>query len=119
MSYDLAVWAGEHPLNDEQAGAAYDELYERYLDSEGAATAPTPSIVAYVKELLKRYPDGDVNSGTSTVWAAPPVMDEASGPIVYLLMSYSNAEEVSAYAASLAHEQGLVCYDPQEERLRP
>jgi len=33
-------------------------------------------------------------------------------------MSYSRAEEVSEYAAALAREHGLVCFDPQGETLR-
>ncbi|MCX4806382.1 hypothetical protein ACFWWM_08530 [Streptomyces sp. NPDC058682] len=86
MSYGLAVWDGDRPRDDHQAGSTHDELYERYLEA---------------------------------VWASPPVIDEASGPIVYLLMSYGKAEEVSEYAAALAREHGLVCFDPQGERLRP
>ncbi|MEU3917844.1 hypothetical protein [Streptomyces sp. NPDC029004] len=77
---------------------------------------PAPRIVAYVEALVERYPD-DVDG--SVVWASPPVINEASGPIVYLLMSYSKAEEVSECAASLAREHGLVCIDPQGECLRP
>ena len=42
---------------------------------------------------------------------------EASGPIVYLLMSYGHSEEVCGYAASLAREHGLACFDPQGECL--
>jgi hypothetical protein len=34
-------------------------------------------------------------------------------------MSYGRAEEVSEYASALAREHGLVCFDPQAERLRP
>lgn len=49
----------------------------------------------------------------------PPVIEEASGLIVYLLMSYGKAEEVSGFAATLAREHGLVCFDPQGECLRP
>jgi hypothetical protein len=29
------------------------------------------------------------------------------------------AEEASAYAAQTASSMGLVCFDPQERRLRP
>ncbi|MFW6695518.1 hypothetical protein [Streptomyces sp. MAR4 CNX-425] len=115
MSYDLAVWDGERPIDDRQAGAIYDELYERYLESDDVVVPPVPRIVAYVEALLARYPD-DANH--SVVWASPPVIEEASGPLVYLLMSYGEAEEVSAYAAELAREQGLVCFDPQGECLR-
>jgi hypothetical protein len=52
------------------------------------------------------------------LWASPPVIDEASGLIVYLLMTYSRDEEVSAYAAALARDHGLICFDPQAEALR-
>jgi hypothetical protein len=113
MSYDLAVWGGELP-RDEEADEVFDELFDRYLDSEDGLTEPSPRIEAYVEALAERYPD-DV---PASPWASPPVMDEASGPIVYLLMSYSRAEEVAEYAATLARELGLVCYDPQGETLR-
>jgi hypothetical protein len=113
MSYDLAVWHGQRPSDDE-AGAFFDELYDRYFGSEEVITEASARIRAYVEALVERYPD-DV---ASTPWASSPVIDEASGPIVYLLMSYSRAEEVSEYAAALAREHGLVCYDPQGETLR-
>ncbi|MFC8828295.1 hypothetical protein ACFT9I_23455 [Streptomyces sp. NPDC057137] len=116
MTYDLAVWHGERPLDNHRACDVYDELYERYLDSDDDVVPPAPSVVAYVEALLDRYPD-DVDG--RVVWASPPVIDEASGPIVYLLMSYSKADEVSEYAATLAREHGLVCFDPQGECLRP
>ncbi|GAA2667769.1 hypothetical protein GCM10010400_30710 [Streptomyces aculeolatus] len=115
MSYDLAVWDGERPIDDRQAGSTHDELYERYLESDDVVVPPAPRIVAYVEALVARYPD-DVDR--SVVWASTPVIEEASGPLVYLLMSYGRAEEVSEYAAELAREQGLVCFDPQGECLR-
>ena len=106
----------DRPLDDRQAGLTYDELYERYVESDDVVVTPAPRIVAYVEALVARYPD-DVDSGV--VWASPPVVEEASGPIVYLLMSYGKAEEVSEYAAALARKHGLVCFDPQGECLRP
>lgn len=118
MTYDLAVWEGDHPPDNQLAGSTYDELYERYLESDDVVVPPAPSIIAYVEALLKRYPD-DYNTGRGVVWASPPVINEASGPFVYLLMSYDDAEEVSEYAAVLAREHGLVCFDPQGECLRP
>ncbi|WP_299536184.1 hypothetical protein [uncultured Streptomyces sp.] len=115
MSYDLAVWDGDRPFDDRAASSTYDELYGRHLESDDVAVPPAPRIVAYVEALVARYPD---DADHSVVWASPRVIDEASGPIVYLLMSYGKAEEVSAYAAALAREHGLVCFDPQEECLR-
>ncbi|MCY0936929.1 hypothetical protein OTB74_22625 [Streptomyces sp. H34-S4] len=115
MSCDLAVWDGGRPLDDDQAGSTYDELCERYLQSDDVAVPPMPRIVAYVEALIARYPEDD----RSVVWASAPVIEEASGPMVYLLISYGKAQEVGEYAAALAREHGLVCFDPQEECLRP
>ncbi len=110
------MWDGDRPLDDRQAGLTYDALYEHYLESDDVVLPPEPRIVAYVEALVARYPD-DVDR--SVVWASPPVIEEASGPIVYLRMSYDKAEEVSEHAATLAREHGLVCFDPQGECLRP
>ncbi|MET8102789.1 DDE-type integrase/transposase/recombinase [Streptomyces sp. NPDC005236] len=76
MSYDLAVWDGDRPLDDDQAGSTYDELYERYLESDDVVVPLVPRIVAYVDALVERYPDDVARS----VWASPPVIEEASGP---------------------------------------
>ena len=62
-----------------------------------------------------RYPDDTDESP----WATPSGMDSASGPIVYLLLSYSRADELSEYAAQLASRHGLVCFDLQSDALRP
>ncbi|MFD7984723.1 hypothetical protein ACFV4M_15295 [Kitasatospora indigofera] len=116
MSYDLAVWDADRPPDNRQAGSIYDELYVRHLESDDVMVAPAPRIAAYVEALLERYPDDEARN---VVWASPPVIDEASGPIVYLQMSWGQAGDVSEYAASLAREHGLVCFDPQGECLRP
>ncbi|MFE2537527.1 hypothetical protein [Streptomyces sp. NPDC059371] len=57
MSYDLAVWDGDRPLDEDQAGSTYDELYERYLESDDVVVPPAPRIVACVEALVARYPD--------------------------------------------------------------
>jgi hypothetical protein len=46
-------------------------------------------------------------------------MGEAIGLFVYFPMVGSMADAASAYAADVAQRHGLVCYDPQLERLRP
>lgn len=108
MSYDLAIWEGKPPADD-------DEFFDQDGGSEPGLLPLTPRIAAYVEALLRRYPD-DVED---VPWVSPPVIDEASGPTVYLLMPYIRSEEVCTFAAELAHEHGLVCYDPQGETLRP
>ncbi len=114
MSYDLAVWEGRHPADDDDAGSTYVELSERYLES-AEPEAVAPRIAAYVAALVARYPDDE----RAAVWASAPVIGDASGPIVPLYLTFDGAEEVAEFAASLADEHGLVCYDPQADSLRP
>jgi hypothetical protein len=85
VSYDLVVWDGDRSLDHHQAGAVYDDLYERYLESDAVVAPPVPRITAYVEALLARYPD-DADHGV--VRASAPVLEEASGPVVYLTISY-------------------------------
>ncbi|MFD9353510.1 hypothetical protein [Streptomyces sp. NPDC060031] len=52
-------------------------------------------------------------------WAAGPLIDEGSGPLIYFAMRGDMTAEASACAAALAASMGLVCFDPQQNRLRP
>lgn len=113
MTYDMAVWEGERPASDEQAGEIFSALYDRYLESEGLDVSPTDRIRHYVEALLERWPDDEDGP-----WATSPLMDEASGPIIYFPMSYSRADEVSAYCAQIAAEHRLICFDVQWNRMR-
>ncbi|MEU6980737.1 hypothetical protein [Streptomyces sp. NPDC046371] len=118
MSYDLAVWEGERPADDKTAGQVFSELYERYIDSE-AEEPPSERIAAYVAVLLKRWCDLAEDDEDTSPWSAGPLIKEASGPLIYFPMRFSMAEEASAYAAAVAESMGLVCFDVQQDRLRP
>ena len=102
MSYDLAVWEGDRPANDATATAEFQSLYERYVEP-GEPVEPTKRIAAYVAALQDRDPDIDA---------------DASGPLVYFAISWSRADEVAEWAAGLAGDHGLNCYDPQKDQLR-
>jgi hypothetical protein len=117
VSYDLAVWEGDRPADDAATGNEFARLYKSYLN--GSGVPPTPRVAAYVQALLDRYPDIGTRKGRHSPWSTAPLIGEAAGPVVYVPMVYSRCEEVSAWAAQLAHEHGLVCYDPQLEQLRP
>ncbi|MHA3704184.1 hypothetical protein ACXR2U_18590 [Jatrophihabitans sp. YIM 134969] len=117
MSYDLAVWEGVRPSDDVSAAAIYERIVNE-LEAGDPAT-PTAPIVAYVSALLERWPDITTEAGDDSPWADGPMIANASGSWIYFSMVWSRAEEASRYAADLAARQGLVCFDPQTERLRP
>ncbi|WIX78677.1 hypothetical protein QRX50_46315 [Amycolatopsis carbonis] len=118
MSYDLAVWEGDRPPSDQAAGDAFGLLYERHIESD-VQEPPSDRIRAFVSALLDRYPDISEQDGEDSPWSTSPLLTEAVGPLIYFPMVWSRCEEVSAWAAQLAADHGLVCYDPQLERLRP
>lgn len=116
MSYDLAVWEGARPDDDEAATEEFEVLYHRYI---GAKLPPSPRIAAYVTALLERYPDISTEAGFhDSPWASAPLMSEASGPLIYFPMVSSRGDETARWAGQLAEEHGLVCFDPQTEQLR-
>ncbi|MGW5124511.1 hypothetical protein ACWEQ7_10730 [Streptomyces sp. NPDC004069] len=118
MSYDLAVWEGERPADDKFAGRVFEDLYARYIDSD-TGHPPTERIAAYVAGLLEHWCDLTEDEDDTSPWSSGPLIGEASGPLIYFPMRYSMAEEASTFAASLAQSMGLVCFDPQYDKLRP
>jgi hypothetical protein len=117
VTYDLAVWEGERPADD-SSGAYFKSLYERYIDTD-VEIPPTPAIRAYVETLLQRWIDMTEDVDDVSPWADGPLINNAAGPVIYFAMRPSMADEVSAAAARMAESQGLVCYDPQWDCLRP
>jgi hypothetical protein len=115
VSYDLAVWVGERPADGEAADEHYEKLME--LLEEDDAIPPSEPIQAYVETLLERWPDLD--EAPDSPWTVSPLMEDAVGDVFYFGIKEERAEEVSDYAAVLAEEHGLVCYDPQMGELRP
>ncbi|MFB8028675.1 MULTISPECIES: hypothetical protein [unclassified Streptomyces] len=118
MSYDLAVWEGDRPEDDKCAGRIFTDLYARYVDSEVEEPA-TERIAAYVTALLERWCDITEDDEETSPWSTGPLIGEASGPFIYFPMRWSMADEASACAAALAESMGLVCFDVQQDRLRP
>ncbi|MET8830133.1 hypothetical protein ABZX40_32460 [Streptomyces sp. NPDC004610] len=120
MTYDLAVWEGERPADDKAAGDTFAALYDHYIDTvDDIDHPPTDRIAAYVAALLDRWGDMDDDNDDTCPWSAGPLIDTATGPLVYFPMRWSMAEETSAHAAELAQSMDLVCFDPQRDRLRP
>ncbi|MFF8798150.1 MULTISPECIES: hypothetical protein [Streptomyces griseus group] len=118
MSYDLAVWEGERPADDKSARRAFSDLYDRYLDGE-VKEPPSERITAYVAGLLDRWCDITEDEDETSPWSVGPLIDGASGPLVYFGLAWRRAAEASAHAAVVAESMGLVCFDVQQDRIRP
>lgn len=116
MSYDLAVWEGERPADNAAAARCFSDLYDRFMDTDGPAVPPTDQITAFTAALLERWPDP---KDDDSPWAAGPLISSARGPLIYFAMSWSKADEASAYAAAIADSMDLNCFDPQRRQLRP
>ncbi|MYW20454.1 hypothetical protein GT039_34040 [Streptomyces sp. SID2955] len=117
MRYDLAVWEGERPADDETAVQIFSDLYDRYIDDEEECLSER--IAAYVAALLERWYDLTDDEEDTSPWSTGPLIGEASGPLIYFPMRWSMGEEASAYAAAVAESMVLVCFDVQQNRLRP
>lgn len=119
MSYDLAVWEGQRPADNQAAFAVYRQLMDEVKRLGGSLEPATPAIAAYVRALLDRWPDITEEAGEDSPWSDGPLIGDASGSIMYFGMVYRMADETAQYAAELACQSGLVCFDPQLGRLRP
>jgi hypothetical protein len=80
MSYDLAVWEGERPDDDEAAMKFYMERIVPQLEEYDPKNpiTPTPRIRAYVEALLECWPDIQAEDNGSP-WSTGPLMREAVG----------------------------------------
>ena len=117
MSYDAAVWVGDRPKNDAEALKTYEDLWARY---ENTTEPPHPTILAYIQDLTKRYPDLtelDDEHIDDSVWADGPLTGNVMGPFFYFAMTYPGARKAYPFVAETAARHGLVCFDPQTVKL--
>lgn len=115
MSYDLAVWTGPAPASDSAALAEYIKRAE--VLEEPPEEPPAAELIEYADELLARYPDITTDEGAPSPWADGPLKNNIIGTLFYFAMTYSAAEGAIPFIAERAKARGLVCFDPQSERL--
>lgn len=111
------IWEGEQPTSDADACAimiARSEDIEARLDRGEDPAPPTPEIADFTAALLRRWPD----SGDNTPWAVSGA-GYADGSSLSVHIRWGDHDEVSTFVAGLAKAHGLICYDPQQGRLRP
>lgn len=119
MSFNLAFWIGPAPANNEDAAKTFDALCAKYLDG-GDGSPPDPALRAFVDEITRNYPDLtelDDDHIDEGVWSDGPLLNNAIGPLLYLGIVWSRAEEVTAYLVDRARVRGLRVFDPQSGSL--
>lgn len=115
MSYNLAVWEGEHPRDDEHAVDVFEAL--RSLYSGDDPVPPTPGIKRYVQAMQARWPGPTAKPDDPSPFASGSLIDNVSGPLIFFGIRQEVVIEVGSDAAYVARLLGLVCYDPQHKRL--
>lgn len=117
MTYDLAVWAGDRPLTDAKAARVFHHLYDRFMTECGHVPV-LPLIDQYAEALVDRWAHVESQGNMHSPWISGPHLGSASGPLLYFTVRSSRAAEVVTFAANVAAEFGLVCFDPQTGELR-
>jgi hypothetical protein len=93
VSFDLAVWEGDRPVDNEEAARVLDHLYTELIAS-GERIDPSPRIADYVDGLLARWPDIGSDAEVDSPWSVGPLLTEASGPLIYFGITYSSSRDL-------------------------
>lgn len=115
MSYDLPLWEGRIPADDNEAGDIYTELAES--DDLGPTT---DAIRSFAAELAARYPQPSVEDLPSApwYWSSWPLVGERSGGFLLLNMPFLPLfGEVCEFCTELAEKYNLTMYETQAGTL--
>ncbi|MGW7282638.1 hypothetical protein ACWGIV_31035 [Streptomyces sp. NPDC054844] len=117
MSYDLAVSEGDRPADDETVGRLFSDLHDRYLNGEEGVVSER--IAAYAAALLERWCDITEDEEDTSRWSTGPLISEARGPPIYFPYGGAWPRTHRPTRQDVAESMELVCFDVQQERLRP
>jgi hypothetical protein len=112
MSFDLCILDAEPSIAISEASRLYQDF-----DIDGT-TAPNQKISSLIQEITSRYPqiddyaDEDIDN---CPWAVAFDVDEKC---VVICISFSRVGDVVDWISEVASKHDLVCYDPQENKLR-
>ena len=110
MSFDLAVWRDPgRRITSDEASATYAAMCARPFDS----FVPSQEMAAFVQAVAARLVN-DEGSPEASPWAAEPDVDQDS-----VIMAFRSpiATEALPVVRELAHDRGLICFDPQASQV--
>ena len=118
MGYQLAVWEGVRPATDDAGIEQFNSLAHQHL--VGEPTEPTPAIRGFIDALTTVWTDDPNDRRWKTSpWKDAPLIEAASGPMVFLDLALRADIIISTVIASIAQDHGLVTLDLMVGMLRP
>ena len=118
MGYQLAVWEGPRPADDETGVQRFQAMAQQYL--VGEPTEPTLAIRTFLGALTTIWTDDPQDPRWArSPWKSSSLLESASGPIVFLDLTLRAELIVSSVIASIAEDHGLVTFDLMVGMLRP
>ena len=115
MSFDLAVFYTERHHTDDEAVRRYVAYCE--LEDLKPHIEPSPQVAAFLAELTAELPQLD-DWPTTDIDRCPwsCAFDVSEGHAI-MPMVWSAVDSVPPRIVALAFKHGLVCVDPQSERI--
>jgi len=114
MSANFYCWAPSLGLDPKQRDF-HDRIEALH---EGPELPASPKLLAFVADLLARYPDLD-GDDQDTAWAAGPLANEIIGDFINMAIVWSLYDEAAGFVIETAHRHGLHAYDPQGHDFFP
>jgi hypothetical protein len=114
MSADFLCWIPTLAL----LPGAPDFIHRTDALSSLPARPPTPAIVRFVDDLLKRYPDLS-DKTDETAWADGPMIRDANGGFIHFSIRWDYYDKVVPFVTATARRDGLNCFDPQSATYYP
>jgi hypothetical protein len=108
MSANFYAWTRSCKL-DPRAKDFEERLYAYYDEGH----APDPALLNFVSALLARFPE----SGADSPWVDSPLTDDISGDFLNAGVAWKRSDEVWTFFRETAKAHGLICYDPQSEKV--
>ncbi len=110
--YLIVMWEIPAPSGDADASILHDQFVSYQNTS---VEPPTPQILRCLDALITRWPCVNHHGAQSS--SSVSIVYNAVGPVLSCSLARSVMTEVLPICVHLAREHGLVCYDPQKQKL--
>lgn len=114
MSYDLAVWSSKRSIGTAEARRVLEKLAGDEVPPE---LAPSEALRKFADDVSSLYPPLEALSDREverSPWAGDP---EFHATHALLTLRPSRAGKIGLRIRRLANEKGLICYDPQTNKV--